>query len=170
MEMKYQVVRNPEGGESAILHDKKLNHDSIRYRGGDDWTVISAGFCGFRIVDGKYKANVWGRSETLDIDSRKEDCAIISRLLNGEETPAPAPPPPTPTVPAPTETTAKFRVVSQKFPHGKMKTTYAVDESDALRQHDERIKTEATVWIDEFANEHWRVLSVKKLRRKLNAS
>lgn len=81
MEMKYQVVRNTSGGQSAILFDKQIVHKSVRYIDGRNWEILGAGFCSVKVIDGKLHVEVWGKSETLEVASRKEDAAVIARLF-----------------------------------------------------------------------------------------
>lgn len=81
-EMKYVVVKSDEQGEQLFTFPKTIDHDKfaevLNYiRHGDrDWIriyrePISAGF----VSDGK----CYGRSETLNLDSRKEDTALLAR-------------------------------------------------------------------------------------------
>jgi len=84
LEMKYVVVDSDECGEQLFVFPKSIDHDrfnevlsDIRHGGDRNWERIyrepvSAGF-----TDGK---TCYGRSETLGLDSRPQDTAL---LLNG---------------------------------------------------------------------------------------
>lgn len=89
--MKYFVLEH-DGKELIFLHPRSLSHDAVcemiqHIRIGErrDWSrdlidaeVVAAGF-----VDDKL--NCYGRSETLDKDSRgTQDSAILRRTLDGE--------------------------------------------------------------------------------------
>ena len=80
MEMKYVVVRS-HVGEQMFLFPKNINHDAlaetlnhIKYGSGGNWErfphePVSAGF-----TDG---ATCYGRSESLNLDSRDIDTMIL---------------------------------------------------------------------------------------------
>jgi len=81
-EMKYVVVDSDEQGEQMFVFPKNVDHDrfaevlsNIRYGGDRSWNRIyrepvSAGF-----TDGK---TCYGRSESLNLDSRKTDTVLLS--------------------------------------------------------------------------------------------
>ena len=84
--MKYIVTRDEDGKEHFFMFDKSINHDDfaeaqcyIKIRNPNnhrEWErkyrePISAGF-----TDGR---TCWGRSETLDLDSRPTDHLLITR-------------------------------------------------------------------------------------------
>lgn len=83
LEMKYVVVKSDECGEQLFIFPKSINHDDfaeplsyIKHRAGHgaNWErvfrqPVSAGF-----TDG---VKCYGRSETLDLDSRPQDTALL---------------------------------------------------------------------------------------------
>jgi hypothetical protein len=73
MDMKYVVVKDSCGNESAIVFPPAISHDSV----AKDYTVLGAGFC--RVQRGK--ALVFGGSLSLGIDSRAEDEFPVSIVL-----------------------------------------------------------------------------------------
>ncbi|GAC1605795.1 MAG: hypothetical protein NVS3B3_04340 [Aquirhabdus sp.] len=79
-EMKYVVVHSEETGEQLFTFPKNINHDAFAdvlrriKTEGRNWTrpfrkPISAGF-----TDGN---RCYGRSETLDLDSRPVDTELL---------------------------------------------------------------------------------------------
>lgn len=89
MDPKYIVFRRTTGEELAVVLPWCVTHRYImqavrksgRY-GGDlrEATVVGAGFF---YVDSEGVV-VHGRSETLDVESRAEDAAVIESLLEGK--------------------------------------------------------------------------------------
>ena len=76
-ELKYNIVqskRNPDWIR-AIVFNGLLGHIEMQPK---EWIVISAGFCDLSI--GQVK--VYGRSDSLNLDSRKEDEDIIWKTLH----------------------------------------------------------------------------------------
>ena len=83
-EMKYVVTRDEDGKEHLFIFPKCFNHDQfsevlsyIKVGSEHNWErqfqeVISAGF-----TDG---VSCYGRSESLDIDSRSEDSLLLTTL------------------------------------------------------------------------------------------
>lgn len=83
IESKYVVVKSDEFGEQLFTFPRSVYHDTfaevlnhIRHdAGGHSWKrvykeVIAAGF-----TDG---TSCYGRSETLDLDSRPEDTILLN--------------------------------------------------------------------------------------------
>ena len=82
-EMKYVVVRSDEQGEQLFIFPKNINHDDfadvlgyIKFHKGRDWERIfrkpvAAGFTDGRVC--------YGRSETLGLDSRPQDTALLTK-------------------------------------------------------------------------------------------
>ena len=75
---KYVIVN---GGvfcaETAIVFDKMISHEFFNGR------AVSAGFVGFsKTKDGKIEVCAYGKSDSLNIESRKEDSALICKALN----------------------------------------------------------------------------------------
>jgi len=71
--MKYIIMEH----EIPIIFPEFLNHaDVARYQGA----VVSAGFCCINLKEGKVSA--WGKSVSLEIESRKQDAEIITEELN----------------------------------------------------------------------------------------
>lgn len=82
-EMKYVVVFSEEQGEQLFVFPKNINHDSFAevlsyIKVGDfrNWErffrePIAAGF-----TDG---VNCYGRSESLDLDSRPQDTELLRK-------------------------------------------------------------------------------------------
>lgn len=74
-EMKYIVVRNCEDCEHAIVFPGQINHEDVaRIHRDDNLKVVSAGFC--TIAD---YIQAWGRSDSLNLESRKNDAGIIAQ-------------------------------------------------------------------------------------------
>jgi hypothetical protein len=81
MKAKYIVTRDAEGKELMFVFDCSIDHDAFAEVAGrikdqthGNWrrvmrNTISAGF-----TDGKH---CWGRSESLNIDGRPEDDALL---------------------------------------------------------------------------------------------
>lgn len=82
IEMKYVVVESKEAGEQLFIFPKNIDHDEfavvmsyIKHGHPNDWKrifrdPISAGF-----TDG---VTCYGKSETLNLSSRKEDTALLN--------------------------------------------------------------------------------------------
>lgn len=75
MQLKYIIVRDRDEIESAIIFPEQLTHkDVARIHRATDVRVVSAGFCTlFQAV------TAWGRSDSLDMESRDIDAAVIGR-------------------------------------------------------------------------------------------
>ncbi len=83
MEMKYVVATSEEQGEQLFVFPKNINHNNfaeilsyIKIGSDHNWKrvrrkPISAGF-----TDG---VKCYGRSESLNLDSRAEDTALLQR-------------------------------------------------------------------------------------------
>lgn len=81
-EMKYVVVESKEQGEQMFIFPKNINHNDfydvlsyIKIGDNHNWTrpyrgIVSSGF-----TDGK---TCYGRSESLQVDSRPEDTALLA--------------------------------------------------------------------------------------------
>ena len=85
IEFKYVVVKAEEGGEQIFIFPKTIDHDRfaevlsvIRVDDGPRgwkrprWAPVSAGF-----TDG---VRCYGRSETLNLDSRMQDSKLLSEV------------------------------------------------------------------------------------------
>lgn len=81
-EMKYVVLADEEVGEHMFIFPKCFDHDAFAEvqsyikTGGSNWTrqfrkPVSAGF-----TDGN---RCYGRSESLNLDSRKEDTELLQK-------------------------------------------------------------------------------------------
>ena len=75
---KYVIVHGGMfGNETAIVFDKTISHEFFK------WCAISAGFVGFsKTKDGKIEVCAYGKSDSLNIESRKEDSDLICKALN----------------------------------------------------------------------------------------
>ena len=75
---KYVIVNGGMfGDETAIVFDKMISHEFFKGR------TISAGFVGFgKTKDGKIEVCAYGKSESLNVESRKEDSDLICKALN----------------------------------------------------------------------------------------
>ena len=75
--MKYVIVHGILGGEYPVLLPNALPHD-ILYHG-----AISAGFVDIvPIADGRMLVVAYGRSTSLNINSREDDAELICGELN----------------------------------------------------------------------------------------
>lgn len=75
--MKYVVVKNDMGMLVPIVFPETINHSTIP-REGRCHSVVSAGFC--FCENGKWGA--FGRSQTLNVDSRPEDGKLITEAFS----------------------------------------------------------------------------------------
>ena len=77
--MKYLIVDNGfEGSEYPIMFSTVISHFDISK--GYVGEVVSAGFFSVDLETGE--VSTFGKSNTLKIESRKEDAEIIKRELN----------------------------------------------------------------------------------------
>ena len=81
--MKYIIVKLDGTARGSILFGPIISHKEMAVAYGED-KVLGAGFCSFNWSpeDGQWKVNVWGRSVTLDMESKEEDAAAIKWDLN----------------------------------------------------------------------------------------
>ena len=77
--LKYIVFQH-RGMLTPVIFSRFVSHDIIANCQGLFFGVISAGFCNIRYGKG-IEVYVFGRSITLNIDSRPEDTEIIKRLF-----------------------------------------------------------------------------------------
>lgn len=75
---KYVIVNGGMfGDETAIVFDKMISHEFFKGR------AVSAGFVGFgKTKDGKIEVCAYGKSDSLNVESRKEDSNLICKALN----------------------------------------------------------------------------------------
>lgn len=76
---KYVIVESDTGIECPILFPNYLIHADVAFRFNRAQRVVSAGF--FSLGDGK--AHCWGKSESLKVESRPEDAAILLKHFGG---------------------------------------------------------------------------------------
>ena len=75
-EKKYIIVLDlSRDGEFPVLFPKQLIHRDIAFR----YTAVSAGFW---FMDKNGKVTVYGNSDSLGLNSRPEDAAIIEKYLS----------------------------------------------------------------------------------------
>lgn len=78
--MKY-IVYNHEGNEAILVFPDFVSHDSIKPKR----SIISAGFVGIEYRDDPYGKKAtpycYGRSDSLNINSRKDDDSILAQIL-----------------------------------------------------------------------------------------
>jgi len=76
---KYIIV-DQEGIELPVIFPHLINHSDMRHAG----KVVSAGFCQMYATDGENTVSVcvFGKSESLKLESRPEDKEIIEEWLN----------------------------------------------------------------------------------------
>jgi len=73
--MKYIIVKEHDGLESSIVFPEHLSHcDIAKVQIMTGFEVVSAGFCNVG-----HTISSWGRSESLNINSRDSDRAILAR-------------------------------------------------------------------------------------------
>jgi len=83
MELKYVII-NKNGYDYPIIFPVTLDHSTFK-----DNKIISAGFvditAGFTVDDpSKIECVTYGKSVTLNVNSRQEDDAIISNMIAGQ--------------------------------------------------------------------------------------
>ena len=77
--MKYIFYENTEEGiATPIIFPEFLNHDDVAEKINPNGIIISAGFC--KVVDNKFIA--YGRSQTLNIESREKDTALLNLIAD----------------------------------------------------------------------------------------
>lgn len=74
--MKYVVVVDNRGEESAIVFPEFVNHNTICNRNGP---ILSAGFCAYGNLTKKW--NAFGESITLRMKSRPQDSKLIEEFF-----------------------------------------------------------------------------------------
>ena len=76
---KYIIAEQYDGTELPVIFPHLINHSDIRCPG----KVVSAGFCQI-FADGVNLVSVavFGKSDSLKMDSRPEDKEIIEKWLN----------------------------------------------------------------------------------------
>lgn len=77
--MKYIVVKNEFGSDCGVIFPDTLAHKDVAHKMAafthlSMRPIQSAGFCG--IYQGRFQ--VWGKSETLGIESREQDSDILN--------------------------------------------------------------------------------------------
>lgn len=90
MSMKYVCARGADGSEEIFVFPASVHHDAfvegllrMRNKTSGDWKrpkreIVSAGFVG---ADFKCR----GHSETLNLESREQDSALLARQLGQTE-------------------------------------------------------------------------------------
>ena len=73
-EMKYVIVKGEWGEEVPIVFSKSLQHATFC-----DQRVVSAGFC--TIDFSYYKVCCYGKSVSLNLESREKDSLLVRRLF-----------------------------------------------------------------------------------------
>lgn len=74
---KYIIMRGAFGEEKAVIFDELMSHDFFK------GFAISAGFVAFsKTKDGKIEVFAYGKSDSLNLESRKEDSDLICKALN----------------------------------------------------------------------------------------
>jgi hypothetical protein len=77
--MKYIIVKNQFENENAIVFCDNIIHKHVsRIHCVSDERVVSAGFF---VLDQNNVATAYGRSDSLDMESRPEDSEIISKMF-----------------------------------------------------------------------------------------
>lgn len=80
MENAKYIIIEVKGLETAIIFPAYVQHQEIAQKMGKP--VVSAGFVGIGISDGKMDAEAYGKSTSLKTQARPEDTKIIKRTLN----------------------------------------------------------------------------------------
>jgi hypothetical protein len=75
--MKY-IMFATVNGDAGVMFPSTINHDDMAEMMRDAGDPMSAGF--IKLVDGKVV--IYGRSESLNIDSDPTDAAFFNLLLN----------------------------------------------------------------------------------------
>lgn len=74
---KYIIMRGAFGEEKAIIFDKLMSHEFFKR------FAISAGFVAFsKTKDGRVEVYAYGKSDSLNLESQKEDSDLICKALN----------------------------------------------------------------------------------------
>ena len=76
MEHPKYIIFKSNGLEIPVIFPPLLNHNEIKY---GFFEPISAGFCCFNLLD--KTVNVWGKSISLNLNSRKEDAEILIKCF-----------------------------------------------------------------------------------------
>ena len=74
--MKYIIVKKGSVEYGIVFPDEITHHDVARVCRAADMGVVSAGFC-LRRNDRGWAT--WGRSESLDLDSREFDAGVLAQ-------------------------------------------------------------------------------------------
>ena len=76
--MKYIIIKDRDDFQfSIVFPDSVIHKDVARIHRATDIRVVSAGFCSLGSP-----VSVWGRSESIDKDSRPLDAKIIDKDFN----------------------------------------------------------------------------------------
>ena len=79
-DMKYMVLDTPESGPAAFIFPNTIaDRDMARSQRGS-W-VLGAGFFYIDVRGGDFSVVAYGRSESLNVDSRIGDSGLLKRLL-----------------------------------------------------------------------------------------
>ena len=86
MEYGKYIIKEIKGCEIAIIFDFIINHCDIGTKGDSRGKTISAGFFCVQSAPNENDKNdisvsVWGKSDTLKLESRIEDEGLIKRVL-----------------------------------------------------------------------------------------
>ena len=76
--MKY-IVLDQGGIEQPIVFSEAMTHKNVA--DGFFSPVVSAGFCYIYSERDSVEVSVWGRSESLNINGRREDANLIRRAI-----------------------------------------------------------------------------------------
>lgn len=75
--MKYIIYANKQLKiETPIIFPNFLNHRDIAEKIDPDLAIISAGFC--NLYNSEFR--IYGRSQSLNLDSRKEDRELLNLM------------------------------------------------------------------------------------------
>jgi len=90
MEYGKYIIKEVRGIEVAIMFSPLISHCDIGTKGDSRGKTISAGFFGIGSlqIEENYDAigvSVWGKSVTLEMESRPEDEALINKVLRPED-------------------------------------------------------------------------------------
>lgn len=80
MRVKYVIVTDEFGFEQPVVFGETLTHAEVSWYHKRQYSVVSAGFVGFVPAVEGVKASCYGRSESLNLDSRgEEDEKLINK-------------------------------------------------------------------------------------------
>ena len=95
MEVKYVVIKDRFGNETPVIFGANFQHSEIAYSICNKEDVVSAGFVDIGDLDEydeydsgimvKHKLNAFGKSVSLNKESREEDSELLNYMFYGRK-------------------------------------------------------------------------------------